>query len=347
MEIGQANYSTGNKTTIAKIKDGDNIYRILPPLGSMAKEGKWNRFISVEWGYRDLKGNNRPFQDVRVVNYRTGMVEVESAAHLKREEVSREYKQVVDLYKSGKASQNDVAEAKKRTEQFNLDKKYYLNAINLKGEIVLLKIGHKAKQGLDLEIKKLRDKGVDPLSLDNGRFFNINRTGTGLSTIYGVTVASESIDVEGIGRVQKELVHKIDDSIIRRLSNEATDLGTLDKLYVVVTADQVRRMVEGGPAAVTSILGDRDAKGQDLSGNEDGGGEQEVQSSNLNLSSNSGSLNNNLNSVVNNNSNLDGVVSSPVIAKVEESPVKENLAAAAPVSSAALDKEEFLKSLGL
>lgn len=334
MQIGTANYNTGNKTTIAKIKDGDNIYRILPPLGSMAEKGRWNRYISVEWGYKDLKGNNRPFQDVRVVNSKSKMVEVESSAHLLREQIASQYKQVVEMYKNGKASKDDVEQMKKKSEQFNLDKKYYLNAINLKGEIVLLKIGHKAKLGVDAEIKKLRDKGVDPLSLENGRFFNINRVGTGMNTVYSVSIASETVEATmadgSKASVQKELIHKIDDSIINRLASEATDLGTLDKLYVVLTADQVKQIVEGGPAAVSAIMGDRDSKSAPA-GDEDGGGEPELHTS-----------------------------SAPQQSAPVEQPATQSLAPAATLTStpapeasaaqtpaAALDKEEFLKSLGL
>jgi hypothetical protein len=336
MEIGTANYSSGNKTKIEKIKDGDNIYRILPPLGSLAQKGLWNRYIAVEWGYKDLKGNNRPFQDVRKVNFKTKMVEVESAAHLVREHIAANFKQVLELYKSGKASQEQVNEAKKKQEQYNLDKKYYLNAINLKGEIVLLKIGYKAMEGLKSEISKLKAKGVDPLALNTGRFFNINRTGTGLGTIYQTTVATETIDVPGIGKVQKELEHVIDASIISRLANEATDLSTLDKLYQVVSAEQVQKMVEGGPAAVTAILGDRDSKGSLA---DDGADEPELQMNNAPVTPAVQPVTGNI------AVNVPIAETKPLVSPVAITQATQTLTPAA--SAEPMDKDAFLKSLGL
>ena len=50
MKIGKPKYGNGKK--IFKIKDGDNVYRILPPLGKLADAGKWSVYQKVEWGYK-------------------------------------------------------------------------------------------------------------------------------------------------------------------------------------------------------------------------------------------------------------------------------------------------------
>ena len=80
MELGKANYGTGKE--IFKIMDGDNIYRILPPMGKLAKSGKWNQYYRVEWGFKNSAGKNRTFQDVRVVNFQTQMVELMGQIYL-------------------------------------------------------------------------------------------------------------------------------------------------------------------------------------------------------------------------------------------------------------------------
>ena len=49
MKIGTVNYGTQKKRL--KIVDGNNIFRILPPLGEMAEIGKWHKYYRVEWGY--------------------------------------------------------------------------------------------------------------------------------------------------------------------------------------------------------------------------------------------------------------------------------------------------------
>lgn len=258
MEIGQANYDKKGSSKIDKVKDGNNIIRIIPPIGSYAKSGKWFQYVALEWGYKDSAGNNRPFQDPSVQNYKSKMWEVDTLARQRRVELEAKHKQAVEMGRSGQLSKEDVEKVKELKEQFNLEKKYYVNAINDKGEIVLFKIGYKAKQALEAEIKKLRDKGVDPLSVDNGRFFNIFRQGSGFDTVYSVSVVSENINAVVNGEtmvVQKEVKHVLDETILKRLSTEATDLGTLSEKYPIIEAAQVDAIVKGGPKAVDEILG--------------------------------------------------------------------------------------------
>ncbi|MHA1675946.1 MAG: hypothetical protein ACTSU6_02095, partial [Candidatus Njordarchaeales archaeon] len=81
MKVGKTKYGGGKK--VFKLKDGDNVYRILPPLGKLADAGRYSQYYRVEWGYKNSKGQNRPFQDCRVVNRSNNMVEVESPSHLK------------------------------------------------------------------------------------------------------------------------------------------------------------------------------------------------------------------------------------------------------------------------
>lgn len=255
MELGKARY--GSSKTVFKVEDGDNVFRILPPMGKLAKAGKWNMYYRVEWGYKNSAGKNRPFQDVRQVNYQTKMVEVESAAHLRREALAEEKKQLVDGLKKNPKDAKALARVKEIGEElkrYNLDAKYYMNAIDLNGKIGLLKVGSRAFKALKAEIDKLRKKGVDPLSIDNGRFFNFNRsneTGSFQDTQYQVTVYQENVEVNG-ETYQKDKVHKIDESIIARLADEAFELSGM---YPEITAEEVARIVEEGSSAVDEILG--------------------------------------------------------------------------------------------
>lgn len=255
MELGKAKYGSGKK--VFKVQDGDNVFRILPPMGKLARTGKWNQYYRIEWGYKNSAGKNRPFQDVRVVNYETKMVEVESAAHLRRENLKATLADLVlSLRKdpTNNTLKQQYMDTKEAVKQFNLDSKYYLNAIDLNGQIGLLKVGSRALKALKAEIDKLRTTGVDPLSVENGRFFNFNRsnaTGNFQDTAYQVTVYKERVTVNGES-YEKDKTHKLDDSIISRLSSEAFELSGM---YPEVTVSQVEAMVKGGPVAVDQILG--------------------------------------------------------------------------------------------
>lgn len=256
MEIGNASYgkTTGNRREFFKIKDGEQVFRILPPLGSMAKLGRWSRYLRVEWGYRDSNGKNKPFVDIRQVNRKTGMVEVESEAHLRREELKKQQAQVVAAFKAGKLGKDQLDQMNKLVMNFSLEAKHYMNVIDRNGKIGVLKIGHKLKLALDAEIEKLRSQGVDPLSVDNGRFFVITRSGRGLDTTYGVSVLAEKIIHPELGEVQKPITHKLDQSIIDRLKTEAIDLSDLDKIYPTLSEEDVKKIVRGTAADVTEVF---------------------------------------------------------------------------------------------
>jgi hypothetical protein len=252
VKIGTANYSGNERTqrNYFKLNDGDNVFRILPPLFEMADEGRWSMFYKLEYGYKDSQGRIKPFQDVRVVNRKTKMVEVESAAHLKREALKAKYEQL----KAAKADENTLNKMKELVMNYNLDSKHYLNVITLDGKIGLLKIPYTAKQALQVEIDALKAKGVDPLSVDQGRFFVFNKSGKGLDTLYTVKILKEQVNTAEYGMLERDVVHKLTDDIINRLEKEAFKL---QNLFPKISAEEVERIVNEGPTAVDEILGKR------------------------------------------------------------------------------------------
>jgi hypothetical protein len=242
--FGKANHEGVTRRKYFNLEDGDNVYRVLPPFGSLASKGKYIQYYSVVWGYKDSQGKNTPFSDYRVVNFKTKMVEVESPAYLRSKKLESTYDMVAKKSKEegGKNPETqkllaDLAEQKK---QFNLENKYFLNVMNLQGEVGLLKIGAKAKEQLVNLIKKLDSEGVDATSLDNGRFFNFNRMGKNRETQYTVSVYKEKIQTEQFGLIEKDKVSKITEAEASRIAKEAFDLGTL---YTVPTTEQLDRIV--------------------------------------------------------------------------------------------------------
>lgn len=257
--IGKSNFSGGSKKkNYFNIKDGDNIYRILPAMFDLAASGTWSKFYRVEFGYKNSDNRMRPFLSPRVVN-KDKMVEVESAAHLYRVQLKEEFEKLKTTIKEGLESgtiskteaKTALDEQKALVKQFNLDSKHYMNVINENGEIGLLKIPNRAMQQLRPLLKKLEEEGVDPLSVDNGRWFNFNRQGTSLDTTYSISVVKEKVHVEGHGELEKPKVHILSDSILDRLSTEAFKL---NDLFLAPSADEVARIVEEGPKAVDEIL---------------------------------------------------------------------------------------------
>jgi hypothetical protein len=254
MQLGKANYGTTKKRF--KIEDGDNVYRILPPMGELAEKGIWAKYYSVVWGYKNSAGKAKPFVDPSERNRSNGMMEKVSAALARRQKLESQKEQM----KKAGATPEQLKQTNEILMNFNIESKYYVNAVNLKGEIGLLKIGSKAYRALVGDKKKnekglidrLLDRNIDPISsLDNGRYFNFFRQGTGLNTTYTVTVYQENVVING-QEYQQDKVHVIDDALIRRLEKEAYNLG---KLFPTPSLEEVERIVKEGPTAVDAILG--------------------------------------------------------------------------------------------
>lgn len=256
MKVGKANYG-GGKTTF-KIKDGDNLFRILPPLGNNADIGKWYEYYRVEWGYKNSDGRNKPFLDVRKTNFQTKMVEVESAAHLRREALKAELMQLKADLKAGKATKEQVDNASDLTRRYNLDAKYYMNAVDAEGKIGLLKLNSSFMKLLRAEIDKSRKAGKDPLAVENGMYFNFHRSNaTGLLQDWTFSVTPLQREVEATingqtAMVKQNVLHTMDESFLSRLSSEAFELSNM---YPTPTAEQVERMVKEGVPAIDEILG--------------------------------------------------------------------------------------------
>ena len=226
------------------MEDGDVVFRILPPPDFEERnDGVWSKFYSLIIGYKNTEGKVRPFQSCLEDKYdkeTNKRVVVVSDPALDR---IKDLKDKLDT--ATKEGNANVVKALQPLVGFpglyRNDKGHYMNVIGLDGNIGLLKIGHKAKLALDIEIKKLRAKGVDPLSFDNGRFFVFSKSGKGRDTTPKVSVYEQEVQTADYGTVKKELVHKITPEILLKLK---TDGKKLEGLYPELTRDEIKRIVE-------------------------------------------------------------------------------------------------------
>lgn len=252
MEIGTPKYEQSTKNYFSFKKDQNMfILRILPPLGNLAKLGKWHIYHRVEFGYSGTDGKMRPFLSPRVVNYNK-MVEVESEAHLRREKLKAQQKAAKE---AGNIQLEETVT--KMLEKYNQDAKHYMNAVDLNGNVGLFKIGQRGFEALKNEISRLRSEGVDPIGIDNGRFFVFARSGRGRDTLYTVKEYKQKVEIEQNGErftVDKPFPHKLTGDIIAKLETDAFEL---DSIYPSVTPEEEYRIVHEGAKAVDEILGNK------------------------------------------------------------------------------------------
>ena len=136
----------GSRKNFWKLKEGNNVYRILPAFGKLA-EGqypKWNQFYAVHWGYKNTQGKNKPFASPEKINFKTKIVEVRDPARerIKKLEAIRDQAK----QENNKAVYDQTVEALKT---YRVDKKYYVNAMALDGSIGVLALPYKALKSLE------------------------------------------------------------------------------------------------------------------------------------------------------------------------------------------------------
>jgi len=247
-KIGKARYGSGSQRKYFKLKDGDQAFRILPPLGELADAGRWSVFHSVHYGYKTSDGKQKPFLSPEVKNRKTNMVEVQDAAKERIETLKAKYE---EAKKSGnKAVFDKLHELVGPTGMYNLDNNHYMNVVDMQGNIGILKLRHRAKLALETQIKALNAQGVDPLSVEDGRFFVFTRSGMGRDTTFAVSILKEKMTLDeataktfGLkagSQVERDVVHSLNDEFISRLGTEA---GELNKLYKRLSAEEVQSVV--------------------------------------------------------------------------------------------------------
>lgn len=335
--FGEAKFGK-NKTNWFKFpkEGGSLILRILPPYGSLRKSGRWNQYYAIHFGYRDTKGNLRPFKSCEVINRNTKMVEVVDPA------VER-IKKIKMAQDKAKLEGNDEL-VKKLGEQlkiFNVKKAYYMNVMDLQGKIGVISIPYRMKEALEAEIKNLQAKGVNPLSVGDGRFFVFTRTGFGSNTSHKVSVYKEEVTMNGM-QVEVDKKHVLTVDVAERIQLEGADLGSL---YISPTPEEIAQIVSGNAKTLEDIF----AKYRTSSNDDDGYGGEDEDSSSTSSQSSSGSAQLAVAAATTTQAatKIEQTLTTPVVeTKQETAPVPA--AAAAPAQDIAnMSTDDFLKSMGL
>jgi hypothetical protein len=227
------------------LSDGDVIARILPqPKGSYAEyRSVWHKFHAVHFGYKNIEGKHRMFESPLVKNNKTKMIEKPDAALERLNDFKAKLEQAkIEKNVQAESALNSLVGMKGI---YNIDNNEHMNVILLDGRIGELKIRYKAMVALKAEIKRLQDgspdePGFDPLSFENGRFFVFSRSVAGRDTTFSVREYKEKVTLEGIGKVERSLVHRVTPELEARLELEGFDL---QKLFQTPTSEEVAQIV--------------------------------------------------------------------------------------------------------
>lgn len=268
-EIGRAVYTqnefkkrTNSENVNWKLKEGSNIYRILPPFGTLASLGKWSNYEVIHWGYGvevDGEKKMRPFRCIQRKNFKTKVVEVECPQCSAADKMFREENSLREKYRSQGKSEEEVRSLLKSFSDwrslFNTQRSHYVNVLRPDGQLGKLRLSNRAMAALRMEIKNLIDTGeeTDPCGVDRGVWLDFFRQGMDTSSIFKVSAVYETVNVNG--RNMKSLKPApLTPELVERMKTEAFDLGTG---YKDLTRDQIQILVDsdGDPETVTSIFG--------------------------------------------------------------------------------------------
>lgn len=227
--IGKSVYeNNGNKKNYFYMAPGANVYRILPPMFSLAPKGQWYKYWAVHKGFVNGAGKYRPLASIEEFDVKTKTVRVHDP--------------VCDLYRDNLAkakAAKDKGFPEDKIKEFmdvyvkpyDTDKKYYVNAVNQEGKIGILVIPIKLFQQLRALCKEYEAKGIDLTGM-KGVFLNFKKVQAykgDPQTSYSVEIFKETVQKDD-GLYEKPKVHEITEAFVVQLQNEAKDLTTLFKV---------------------------------------------------------------------------------------------------------------------
>ena len=242
-----------------KVKDGSNIFRILPPFGE-ASNGYPYRKWQIIWGLADPEtGRARPFASSMTSERKCPVVEYIDQLKVKAEAITGQ------LRSSG-ASDEDVKERLKGLNQLISDLSprtvYIYNAADKGGVVGLLELKATAHRDMKEKMNKyIQDYNQDPTSLnsaddDSGVWFDVQRsnaTGKFFDTKYAVEKVQMKVR-NAAGKVSFEDDRSpLPDNIVENYENLAYDLSTI---YQQKTYDELKEVLNANLAHFVELCPD-------------------------------------------------------------------------------------------
>lgn len=229
-----------------KIKEGSNVFRILPPFGDVETHNNYPyRKWSTVWLTDPATGKRRPFASPMTDGGKECPVKEYSDALTKFID-----KKKATLESKG-ASEDKVKEKLKALReiqwQIKVQHTYAYNAADKSGEVGLLELKSTAHQGIKKMMNQyIKDYGQDPTSLasdlkaDSGVWFNVTKEGEGKMTEYDVAFAilkKKNADGE---LEKKDDRSPLSDNIVENYSDLGYDLNAV---YTRKTYDQLKEIL--------------------------------------------------------------------------------------------------------
>lgn len=213
------------------LKDGSNLYRVLPPTGSLADKNKIAQYWSVIW-LTDTKGKKRPVSSILRKN--KDVVLQHDPLITRIEEMEKQLSHALATNENPAT----VLALKENLKRMRNSKFYAMNVLDASGTLGVLEVPYTSYQSLDKRIKELNTQGIDAIGIgpDKGIFFDFKKTKDERGrTVYAVDPAVRTSKDANNQFVMSYIRMPISDEEAQRLGQQAEDLTTL---YRTLTVEQ-------------------------------------------------------------------------------------------------------------
>lgn len=231
------------------VEEGSNVFRVLPPFGSLSDKGRISQFWEVFW-IEGTGGRKKPVPSI--------FNKAKDGTVLQQDPLKDRVLALDATVKKMRAEGAPEAQTKALADKvFRMgpDKSYYLNVLTPNNEIGVLKIKYTSWQAFLERLDELSKEGVDPINVgpENGIFFDFKRKKDDKGkVVYTVDVATRTSKDPNSGKTIKEYMSApIDENILKRMETEAQDL---TKLFTQLTPDQQALVATLDPQTIDRVF---------------------------------------------------------------------------------------------
>lgn len=214
-----------------KVKDGHNIFRVLPPFGESSNGYPYRKW-QIIWGLSDPDtGRARPFASSLTTEKRCPVYEYVDKLKAKAEQIKSTLQ---SRGESDEAIRTRLTDLNKLISDLSPKTVYVYNAVDQSGEVGLLELKSTAHKKMKIEMGQyIQDYNQDPTSLnsnsdDSGVWFDVVRTGQFRDTEYDVKKHQLKVKDPQTGRITfQDNQTALPDSVVENYANLAYDLSAV------------------------------------------------------------------------------------------------------------------------
>ncbi len=241
-----------------KVKDGHNVFRILPPFGE-SSNGYAYRKWQIVWGLFDPEsGRARPFASSMTSEKKCPITEYVQSLKKRAEQMKSALQAKGETEEATKARLSDL---NKLISDLTPKTVYIYNAADKAGDVGLLELKSTAHKKMKTEMSQyIHDYNQDPTSLnsddsDSGVWFDVIRSGQGRDTEYDVKKMQNKVKKPTGGFSFEDDRSPLPDAVVENYENLAYDLSSV---YQVKTYDELADILEANLPSILEACPDAD-----------------------------------------------------------------------------------------